>query len=164
MTIRYQPRDILKKTMKKKDLKNLLSKNLSLNKEALRIVTRSGVISKKEVETVALKVIKGYKKRYKEEIKNGAIAKDAFKDAVEGGKQLINRVENAAVYEMSQMIQEKYAGEYYKWLPSDADEPDPEHQLKYGETFQIGVGEMPGDRYGCKCGMEILVKETTLNL
>ncbi len=155
MSIRYHPKDILKKAMRKKDLKNLVTNNLSLNKEALRIVSKSGVISKKEIETVALKVIKGYKKRYKEEIKNGAIAKDALKYAVEGGKQLISRVQNAAVYEMAQLIQVQYAGEFYKWLPSDADEPDPEHQLKYGEIFQIGVGE---------CGMEILVKETTLNL
>lgn len=79
-------------------------------------------------------------------------------------KQAIQRIQNNAVFEIAQSIKENYSGESYEWLPSDADEPDPEHQLNYGKIFQVGVGEMPGDRYGCKCGMNILVKETKLTL
>ncbi len=79
-------------------------------------------------------------------------------------KLLVNRVQNSMVKQIAVSIKEEYLGEFYIWLPSDAMEPDPEHQLKYGKRFQIGKGEMPGDRDGCKCGMDILVKEKELEL
>ncbi len=42
--------------------------------------------------------------------------------------------------------------------------PDAEHKKKYGKRYQLGKGEKPGDRYGCKCGMDIHVKESKLVL
>jgi hypothetical protein len=68
------------------------------------------------------------------------------------------------VNEIAKDIKRNYKGEYYIWLPSDAENPDPFHQLNYGKKFKIGRGEMPGDRYGCRCGMEVLVEETILDV
>jgi hypothetical protein len=76
----------------------------------------------------------------------------------------VARVQNAVVYEIAQDIKDQYRGEFYEWLPSDAETPDPIHQLNYGKKFQMGKGEMPGDRYGCRCGMNVLVSESTLSL
>jgi len=114
-------------------------------------------LDKKRVAEVALKTIKGYKKRIKEDktVKAEIVNDPAF---------LINRVQNEVVLQISEGIREKYDGEFYIWLPSDADEPDPEHQLNYGKRFQVGDGEQPGDRYGCRCGMEVLTKDTKLEL
>lgn len=164
MAILYLPKNVIKRMMKKKHLEKLVSRDLTLNRAAVQLLARTGVLSKETLETVALKVIKGYKKRYKEERETGASKSKSIDEALAGKKQLVNRVQNAAVYEIAGEIKDQYRGEFYEWLPSDADEPDPEHQLKYGQVFQIGVGEMPGDRYGCKCGMNILVDKTRLNL
>lgn len=163
MAIRYEPKKILRR-FKKAQVKRISGKDFRLNKAALNVVSKSWDLPKGKLEEVALKVIKGYKKKYIENISEGLSKSEAVKESVNGGKLLLQRVQNAAVYEMAREIETKYAGEFYEWLPSDAEEPDPEHQLNYGKVFQIGVGEMPGDRYGCKCGMNILVNDTKLNL
>ena len=69
--------------------------------------------------------------------KDGKVTKaDILKDP----KLLIQRVQNELVFQISNEIKGKYNGEFYEWLPSDASEPDPEHQLNYGKVFQIGSG------------------------
>lgn len=114
-------------------------------------------VSNAQIQRVALNALKVYKARFRD--------KDISKTkALAGKKLLVQRVQNAIVQSVSSEIKDKYSGEYYKWLPSDAVTPDPLHQLKYGKTFQIGKGEMPGDRYGCRCGMQILVSDTKLAL
>jgi hypothetical protein len=120
-------------------------------------VSEFEVISKDSIASVALKTLKRYKERIKD---NPDIKQDLIKDP----RQLIQRVQNEVVLQIADEIKSKYRGESYKWLPSDADEPDPEHQLNYGKVFQVGDGEMPGDRIGCRCGMEILVDEKQLQL
>lgn len=99
----------------------------------------------------------GYQERFAE----GEVTKAELKD---DPALLIQRVQNQLVSQISEGIRENYAGEFYEWTPSDALEPDPEHQLLYGTTRQIGDGEQPGDRYGCKCGMNILVPGEKLEL
>lgn len=157
MSITYLPEQLLKKIAPVKKLERLVSSRASLNQTALSFVDDIDFLDKAAVKDVALKTIRGYKKRIKED-------PDIKSDLLADPAQLIQRVQNEVVLQVSEQIKEDYAGEFYVWLPSDADEPDPEHQLNYGKKFQIGVGEMPGERYGCKCGMEILVKETKLNL
>jgi hypothetical protein len=157
MAIRYLPTDLIKKIAPTKKVENLISSGASLNKSALSFVDDIDFLDKKAVTKVALKTIKGYKKRIKED-------PDIKSDLIDDPAQLVQRVQNEVVFQVKEAIATEYAGEFYVWLPSDADEPDPEHQLKYGKKFQIGVGEMPGDRFGCRCGMEILVREKTLNL
>jgi hypothetical protein len=155
--IRYEPSKIIKKLAPDKKIKQALKSNLSLKKAAFSFVDSMDVLDKKDITRVALKTIKGYKKRIKDdpELRAEILADPA---------QLIQRVQNEVIFQMTTEIRATYQGEFYKWLPSDADEPDPEHQLNYGKTFEIDEGEMPGDRIGCRCGMEILVKDSDLNL
>ena len=154
MAIRFLPSEFLEKALPKKKVAKLVTQKLTLNRAAVRALG-SKVLSKKTVEEVALKVIKSYKATYKEK---------TLVETLNDKALMIARVQNVAVFVVSQEIQSQYKGEFYEWLPSDANEPDPEHQLNYGEKFQLGVGEAPGDRYGCRCGMNILVNETKLEL
>lgn len=155
--IRYEPARVLNRLAPIKKIKKILKTDLSINKTALAFVDDLEFVSKKKVATVALKVIKGYKER----IKSDPNIKD---DIVSDPAQLIQRVQNEVAFQVKEEIKDTYSGEFYVWLPSDAEEPDPEHQLNYGKTFRIGEGEMPGDRWGCRCGMEILVPDKTLQL
>lgn len=157
MSIIYDPKKMLRKIAPPKKVRGLVTKKATLKKTALSFVSDVDFIDRKSIADVALKTIKAYKARIKDDpaIKAGLIKESA---------QLIQRVQNEVVLQISEGIKERYAGEFYIWLPSDADEPDPEHQLNYGKRFQIGDGEQPGDRYGCRCGMEILVNGSTLDL
>jgi len=157
MSIEYDPKSLLKKIAPESKIKRLVSSRLSLKKAALAFVDAIDFVNKKSVSRVALKTIKEYKSRIKadSEIKS---------EILDDPRQLIQRVQNEVVFQISKEIKSAYRGEQYEWLPSDADEPDPEHQLNYGKIFTIGVGEMPGERYGCNCGMNILVNQTRLEL
>ncbi len=157
MSIHYDPNSLLTKIAPESKVKRLLSGNVSLKKTALSFVDNADFIDRKAVSRVAMNTIKGYKKRIKAD-------KDEKSDIISDPKQLIQRVQNELVFQVSQEIKSTYEGEQYEWLPSDADEPDPEHQLLYGTVRTVGVGEMPGERYGCRCGMHILVKQTKLEL
>lgn len=155
--IKYEPSKLIKKIAPAKKIKKLVSENATLKKTALSFVDDIDFLSKKSVAKVALKTIKSYKERIKE---NPDIKDELLGEAA----QLVQRVQNEVILQIADEIKTKYEGEFYVWLPSDADEPDPEHQLNYGETFQVGVGEMPGDRFGCRCGMQILVEGSSLDL
>lgn len=157
MTIKYEPSKILKKIAPAKKLEKVLKQNLSLKKAALRAVVDFDFLDTDAIVRVALKAIKSYRKRVKEDPEQrGEIMDDPA--------LLVQRVQNEVVTQISGEIRDKYSGEFYIWLPSSAEEPDPEHQLNYGQKFQIGDGEQPGDRYGCQCGMEILVDDSSLDL
>lgn len=167
MAIIYDPKRMAKKIAPEKKIKRLLNrKEVTLKKAALSFVDSVDFIDKSAVSRVALKTIKGYSERIEKvsedyDDKEARIEKRVI---VASPKQLIQRVQNEIIFQVALEIKDKYKGEFYEWLPSDAAEPDPEHQLKYGKVFQVGVGEMPGDRYGCKCGMRILVDEDELKL
>lgn len=153
----YDPSKMLKKIAPVSKIKRLLKGNLSLKKAALNFVDAVDFIDKKSVSSVALKVVKNYKARVE--------ADDATKsELLADPKLLIQRVQNEVITQISAEIKTNYEGEQYEWLPSSADEPDPEHQLNYGKIFTVGDGEFPGDRYGCQCGANILVKESDLDL
>lgn len=155
--IKYQPDKLLEKMAPASKIKKMMTKGVSLKRAALGFLDDSEVISKKSVADVALKTLKSYRERID--------ADSEVKDEIRNDpKLLINRVQNEIVMQISNEIKSKYTGEKYRWLPSDADEPDPEHQAKYGEIFTVGDGEMPGERYGCRCGMEILTEDEKLEL
>lgn len=164
MSVKFLPSELLEKAAPEAAVKRLVTSRLTLNRAALITLSRMGVLSKKTLTKVALKVIKGYKETYGEERSAGASKSEALQASLNDKKLMVSRVQNAAVHEIAQEIKDRYEGEFYEWLPSDAEEPDPEHQLNYGSTFQVGVGEQPGDRYGCRCGMNILVNDDTLEL
>lgn len=157
MAIIYDPNSLIKKIAPPSKIEKLVSGRVSLKKAALNFVDAVDFIDKKKVSEVALKTIASYKARIK--------ADESVKDEVlNNPRQLIQRVQNEVIFQVANGIKDKYSGERYEWLPSDAEEPDPEHQLNYGKVFTIGEGEMPGERIGCRCGMNILVNETRLNL
>lgn len=155
--ISYDPTELLKKIAPKKKIERLLSASFSLKKSALSFVSGIDFLSKRSIAKVAAKTIKGYKERIEGD-------PDIKKEILSDPRQLIQRVQNEVVFQVSSEIRDQYKGEKYEWVPSDADEPDPEHQLNYGKVFVIGEGEMPGERIGCRCGLNILVKETRLEL
>lgn len=164
----YDPNALLKKIAPEKKIKKLMKENISLKKTALSFIDDIDFIDKKSVAKVALKTIKAYQERIAKAQVDAGFEKSAAasvqSEIVDDPALLIQRVQNEIVFQVSQEIKSSYQGESYEWLPSEADEPDPEHQLNYGKVFVIGQGEMPGERYGCKCGMNILVNQTELNL
>jgi len=159
MAIVYDPKQMLRQVAPDSKIKKLVSKRLDFKRAALSFISDVPFIDKKQVLDVTLKTLKSYRERVAMED-----AKGLEKELAQSPMQLIQRVQNDVVFQVSQEIRSSYRGEKYEWLPSDAEEPDPEHQLKYGQVFTVGEGEMPGDRFGCRCGMRILVKETELKL
>ena len=164
MTIKYVPNEVLKKLAPPAKIEKLVSSRLTLNRAVLSVLDGADFLSIKTIERTALKTIKQYKARYENEKDAGLSASEAKDVATNDNKLLVNRVQNSVVNQIAGEIKDQYRGEYYTWLPSDADVPDPLHQLNYGKKFRIGRGEMPGDRIGCRCGMNILVTETKLEL
>lgn len=164
VAIKYLPNEMLKKIAPEKKVQKLMKNNFTVNKAVLSFITDADFISKKNIEKTALSVIKQYKKKYEDNKEEGLDTQDAKDEATNDNALLVNRVQNAIVSEVKDQIEETYYGEYYKWLPSDADTPDPLHQLKYGKRYRVGKGEMPGDRDGCRCGMLILTEDTKLKL
>lgn len=168
MAITYDPSDLLKEIAPESKIKKLLTKDVTLKKTALSFVDAVKFIDKSAVARVALKTVKSYQQRIADAQIEAGFESDAGNkvesEIVDDPKQLIQRVQNEVIFQISGLIREKHSGKTYTWLPSSAEEPDPEHQLNYGKSFVIGDGEMPGDRYGCLCGMEIDTKETELNI
>jgi len=157
MAITYKPDQMLKKIAPASKIEKLMTKGVTLKKAALSFVDDIDFLDKSSVKDTALKVIKSYKKRIKDD-------PDQKDDIVDDPALLIQRVQNEIVNQVANQIRDKYDGETYTWLPSSADVPDPEHQLNYGKIFTLGDGEMPGDRFGCQCGMEIHTEDTKLRL
>jgi hypothetical protein len=135
-----------------------LTPRLTVKKAALSFVDDADFIDKKDVTDVALKVASGYRER----VRAGTAEAD---ELIDDPALLIQRVQNELVFQVHEKIKDSYGGERGRWLPSDADEPRPEHQLNYGKEYVIGEGidgVEPGDEPGCRCGVEILVPETKL--
>lgn len=171
MSIKFYPDKMLKKIASPRKVERLMSGNLSFKRAALSFLSDAEWIDKKKVADVALKTVRSYQERVARAQVDGGFDKAAGDEVVDGivkdPKLLIQRVQNEIVYQTQQGIQSKYKGQKARWLPSDAEEPDPEHQLNYGKEYIIGEGingEEPGDRYGCQCGVEIITDETELKL
>lgn len=139
---------------------NLLNNKLTLKKKAMQALILSTSATQKDISQTILKVTAIYQNKVDILLDEGLPKVDAKLLAKNGEKLLQQRIESLVVFSEVQKIKEENAGEYYRWLPSGADEPDPEHQLLYGQKFLVGDGDsggnMPGERYGCQCGMEIL--------
>jgi hypothetical protein len=159
--IKFLPNEFLKKYAPESKIKKLLTKNFSINKIMLNSLSDNEFINKKELSSVVLKAAKFYKKKTKELIKDGESNSMAKKEALNNHALITQRVQDTVVFSISDKIKEDYNGEFYIWLPSDAEEPDPLHQLNYGKKFQVGEGEQPCERFGCRCGMQILTGDST---
>ena len=167
MAIVVDPTRMLKKFAPRAAVKRMVSTGghrIAVKKAALRAVADIGVVSDKDLADTVLGVVKQYKEKYSDLRNEGAAAAEAMGQAVGEADLLINRVQNLVVFNIQEKIKENYDGEQYEWLPSDAEEPRPEHALYYGTVRTVGVGLMPGEEPGCRCGMRLLVDDTTLNL
>lgn len=165
MAIIYDPKKMLRDVAPESKIKKLVNKRLDVKKASLSFISDVPFIDKSKVTEVALKTVKSYNERV--DALPGEESKELQKKLSQSPMQLIQRVQNEVVWQVSQEIQKKYEGEQFEWLPSDAEEPDPEHQLNYGKIFTVGSRDYEGREFGtdgCKCGMRILVKETELEL
>ena len=176
MSIIFDPRKMLKQIAPEAKIRKMVSSRMGLKRTALAFVDRAadkdvGVLDKKAVAEVARKTVQGYQERIAKAVVAAGFEKSAGtevkEEILDDPKQLIQRVQNEVVFQVHDKIKTQYRGERARWLPSDADEPRPEHQANYGKEYIIGEGidgVEPGDEYGCKCGVEILVNETQLEL
>lgn len=166
MSIIFDPTNMLKKIASKKKIERMVSSRFSLKRAVLSTLGNDEFpIDKKSVANVALKTLKGYKGRVKK--LTGSDAGELKDEILADPKQLIQRVQNEVVFQIHEGIKAKYKGQKGRWLPSDAEDPRPEHQKNYGKVYTIGEGidgVEPGDEYGCKCGVEIITDETELDL
>lgn len=56
--------------------------------------------------------------------------------------------------------QSRAAGvQYWRYLPSESDNPRAEHQQYYGRVYRMGDGPMPPLDFGCRCGWEPVFEE-----
>jgi hypothetical protein len=149
MSIKYEPSKLIRKLRKR--ARAVVRSDLTVNRSAVKALTEFGLLPKKTLESVALKVIKQERANKRSSGERRAV--------------LQSRVQSAVLHEQTRVIQKAYRGEFYKWLPSVAKEPRPEHEKNYGKIFQVGVGDSegndPGDLINCQCGMELLVDDNT---
>lgn len=141
--------------------KKLLNSDLELKKLALQSILKATNLSKRKVEATVYKVVDNYEEKMKKLKQEGI---KAFKAKALNSEVLLkDRIENLVLWNEVQNLKQEHEGEFYRWLPSSAENPEPEHQLLYGKVFKVGEGDkegnMPAERYGCKCGMQILTAE-----
>lgn len=168
MAIEVKPSSIARRMAPKKVIERLVTQDLTINRAAVTMLARSVPMNARTLTNIAIKVINDYKKRFREERRDGESIRKATKEALAGKAQMVQRIRDSVTIEITEEVKRQYRGEFYEWLPSSASEPDPEHQLNYGKRFQLGKGdrngEDPGDRFGCQCGMRLLVNEERLRL
>lgn len=161
--MRFYPDEFLRKALGKGFFKKrILNTNLDLKKAQIAAILKSDIVSVSKKDLT--KTINGVIDEYDTKLgKQKVGAKDLKRQIYEDQALLRNRIAGLVVYNEVIKIKEEHQGQYYRWLPSDAENPDPLHSLLYGKVFKIGEGDdegnMPGERYGCKCGMEILTKK-----
>jgi hypothetical protein len=155
------PDTILKKSLPKNFFEqNLLTKDLTLKKRAMQALILATTLSKRDINKSVNKVVKIYENKIDNLRDDGLPKVKASVLAVAGESLLRQRIAGIVVFDEVQQIKEENEGEKYRWLPSSSENPDPQHQLLYGKIFNVGEGDedgnMPMERWGCNCGIEIL--------
>lgn len=156
------PKTILKKALPdgffNREL--LTKKNLTLKQNAMQALILGTQAGERQITASVAKVAEIYRNKI-DALEEGGLprAKAGFL-AKDGEKLLQQRIEGIVIYDAVQQIKSDNEGEKYRWLPSSSENPDPQHQLLYGQIFNVGEGDdegnMPMERYGCQCGIEIL--------
>lgn len=155
----FYPSRFIKKVLPKSFFKgNILNGKLDIKKKTMQALILANSGSKSKLKQSIYKTIEQYKSKA-DALKEKGVK--AFKaNALNDEVLLKNRIEHLVVFNEVKNIAKDNKGKQYEWLPSDANEPDPEHQLLYGQIFEVGEGDsegnMPGERYGCHCGMRFL--------
>ena len=159
---RFDPQTWLKRVFPKGIEKSgLLNDKLEIKKTYLKALVRATSVSQRQLTQEIYKTVDFYVEK-EERLKAQGVK--AFKqEALNGQALLTERIKNFLVYSEVQAQKKAHKGRMYRWLPSSAKEPDPEHQLLYGKVFREGEGDkegyMPGERWGCQCGIEWLDDE-----
>lgn len=156
---RFAPQMWLKRVFPKGIEKSgLLNDKLEIKKTYLKALVRATAVSQRKLTQEIYKTVDFYLEK-EARLKSQGVK--AFKqEALNGQALLTERIKNFLVYCEVQAQKKAHKGRMYRWLPSSAKEPDPEHQLLYGKVFREGEGDkdghMPGERWGCECGIEWL--------
>lgn len=156
MTVIYNPSSLLDRLLPA-DSSDLLTSELKFKQKFKKALLKQDFISGKDLNYTVNNTLRFYKHKIKR-LKNEG-DRSFKKDALNNEKLLYTRLENLILESVHDDILENYEGEPFIWLPSSAENPDPEHALNYGKRYIIGKDEIPGDRWGCKCGMRILTKD-----
>lgn len=142
--------------------KNILGRDYSLKNEVKRAILKADVMTERQIDSMADKVTDFYISKAERLQAEGI--KAYRKEAINNERLMKERVEMAVTYYEVDKEAKAHAGGFYRWLPSEAKEPEPEHALLYGKVFKVGEGDkdgnMPMQRYGCRCGIEWLSDET----
>lgn len=150
------------KVWKKNFLVGAISE-LKIKPKIIKTIVSQGIIKKRDFLKTVSHVVKTYKIRAREMERSGVRAYKA--EAINDEVLLKQRVEDTLLYSQMQTEKEDHDGQYYRWLPSDAENPDPQHALLYGKIFKVGEGDiddnMPMERFGCRCAIEWLEKSIT---
>ena len=159
MTVVFNPASLLERVVPESRIKKILNADLTVKRRSIKTISNLDFLSDKNLYEAFNNVSKFYKKKVKDLMADGELKKDAISETVNDARLLVSRVQNEVILKASAEIKDRYDKKWFRWLPSDADEPDPQHQLRYGKVYRIGEDEIPGERIGCRCGMEILTKE-----
>lgn len=159
----FDPARFLKRVLPKGlEKTGLLKDDLTIKQRYLKALVRASALTGREIKKEVYEAVDFY---IAKEEKLRAAGVRAFKqEALAGQALLTQRIKNMLVYSEVQEQKKAHKGRMYRWLPSSAQEPDPEHQLLYGKIFREGEGDkeghMPGERWGCQCGIEWLDDDT----
>ena len=156
---RFDPQMWLKRVFPKGIEKSgLLNDKLEIKKTYIKALVRATAVSQRKLTQEIYKTVDFYLEK-EARLKSQGV-KSFKQEALNGQALLTERIKNFLVYCEVQEQKKAHKGRMYRWLPSSAKEPDPEHQLLYGKVFDEGEGDkeghMPGERWGCQCGIEWL--------
>ena len=161
MSLKFDPKAYLKKVLPKGfEDRKILTNDLNVKQTVLSSLTRAKAINGREIKSSIYNTAEQYKDKYERLRADGLKKSEAVNEAINNEALLKQRIYNTLIYDEVQELKKQFAGWYYTWLPSDAEEPDPEHALLYGKIFKVGEGDkngfMPGERWGCQCGIEFI--------
>lgn len=161
MSLMFDPKEYLKKVLPKDfERKKILNNKIDVKREVLSSLTQAKAVNGREIKSSIYNTVEHYKHKYDELRAQGLSVKGAVQEATGDEALLRQRIYSTLIYDEVQELKQQYAGWDYKWLPSEAENPDPEHQLLYGKIFKVGRGDkngfMPGERWGCRCGIEFI--------
>lgn len=136
--------------------RKLLERNNDPKKAIMKQIVRATVVTNRKLDETYTNAIDFYNNKM-QRLKDEGVR--AYKsEALDNERLLKQRIANLITYNEVQALKKEHKGKRYRWLPSGALNPDPEHQLLYGQIFNVGEGDkdgnMPGERYGCQCGIE----------
>jgi hypothetical protein len=159
--VKIYPETILKKSLPNNFFEqNLLTKDFSLKKKAMQALILATTATKREINASVLKVADIYQSKIDDLTDEGLPKAKATVIAKAGESLLKQRIAGLVIFDAVEVIKKNNEGEKYRWLASSSENPDPQHQLLYGKIFNVGEGDqegnMPMERFGCNCGIEIL--------